>query len=102
MAWIRKWKPDVIICNRLRALDICRKMKLDVPGDIGVASTMVSLEGDERSGINQLQHAVGTLAVDTVVALLHSNQLGVPENRRTIMLKGSWVDGKATRSGSLR
>lgn len=95
-AWIRKWRPDVIICSSTYLSDICERLKLRVPEDIGIISLMVRDEGDERSGMNQLAHEAGVLAVDTVVSLLRSNQRGVPRNRRTIMLAGEWVDGKTT------
>lgn len=96
--WIRQWRPDAIICSSTHIIDICQRMNLRVPEDIAIACPMRRNSNEDRSGIDQLRHETGALAVDTVVALLNGNQYGIPRQRRTIMLAGTWVDGQTTRS----
>lgn len=95
--WILKWKPDAILCSNIYIIDICHKMGLKIPEDIAIITLMINnKEGakDYRSGINPLSDQAGIVAVDTVVNLLRSNQRGIPANRRTHMVEGSWVDGQ--------
>lgn len=96
--WITQWQPDVIICHSLYIPEICKRMGLRIPKDIGIVTTMVSPHlDDERSGINQLTYEAGILAVDTLVSLLRNNERGIPAHPRTIMINGTWMDGRTIR-----
>jgi hypothetical protein len=47
------------------------------------------------SGIDQLFEIIGSSAVDALVAQIHRNEKGLPENPTIAMVEGRWVDVSA-------
>ena len=45
------------------------------------------------SGIDQNNERVGAAGVDLVVEQLQSNDFGLPENPKTVLIEGRWVPG---------
>lgn len=97
LAWLRREKPDAIICSDHLALDWLRDANIRVPGDQrgGVAFAHLDLDPgwENIAGINQCNDQVGSAAMDLLISLLNANRYGLPAHPRTVKLQGEWRDG---------
>lgn len=88
--WFDQYKPDAIFspeCWRFRQLlspEELRHCGLAHP-DLG--------EEPEWAGIVQNNRMIGAQAVDEVVAMMHTDQRGVPASPKNILISGYWQDG---------
>lgn len=94
-AWLQEHRPQVVMGHD--GLHFClRQLGLRVPEDVAFAWLSVPSESDMfHAGLNQNWKLVGAAAVDSVIAQLYRNERGLPENPKTIMLEGAWVDGRS-------
>lgn len=93
-AWLKKHRPDVVIGHEGLYFWL-NQLGIRIPEELSYAN--VSLPSELRanfSGLDQNWKLVGAAAVDSVVAQIYRNERGVPENPKTIMLEGTWVDGE--------
>lgn len=91
--WLDKYQPDVVIGHDGLHFWL-KRLGLRVPQDISFACLSVHPTRHRNfAGLNQNWRMVGAAAVDSVVAQIYRNERGVPENPKTIMLEGFWVDG---------
>jgi len=90
--WMTKNRPDAILTASPETLDFLKKMNLSVPGDIAVAGTSIS-DVPVQAGINQNSFEIGSVAVETLVALIYANDRGKPNVPRRILVEGFWQDG---------
>jgi LacI family transcriptional regulator len=97
LAWLERYRPEVILCWRQVVVDWLRAAGREVPRDIGFAHVNWTERTEPCAGIDQRPRLLGAAAVDTVVALLHTNERGVPPVPRTISIESLWVDGPTTR-----
>jgi LacI family transcriptional regulator len=97
--WFRKERPDVILAdgNANNLLEWLDKMGVDVPGEAGYASLHLSHHWSGISGLKQNDYLQGRIAVDALAQSIYLNEQGIPENPRTIIVNGQWVDGATTR-----
>ena len=49
------------------------------------------------SGIDENVRAVGAMAVDTVVGMIHRNETGIPATPWRILAEGTWFQGETVR-----
>ncbi len=99
LPWLKKHQPDVVVGHEGLHVHL-RKMGVRIPEDVSFAClSATSTRNQNFAGLNQNWHMVGAAAVDSVVAQIYRNERGIPENPKTIMLEGSWVDG-ATAPGA--
>jgi hypothetical protein len=95
--WLRKHKPDVVISHS----NVTASLKTsgwNIPEDFAYAD--LSLKPQEKghiSGIDELPHLIGEVAVDLVVSRLHRNELGLPAYTLTTLVRGEWCQGTTTR-----
>lgn len=88
-AWFRRHRPDVLIFPPWGILEKLGKM-IKIPDEAGV------ILADVESGWCQVKEdaaAIGSGAVDIVVAQIHRNETGVPANPKLMAINGQWVDG---------
>jgi len=52
----------------------------------------------EIAGIRHPFEALGSNAVDMVVAQVHRNERGIPERPKTMLVEGDWIEGASLRS----
>ncbi|HWL54244.1 MAG TPA: LacI family DNA-binding transcriptional regulator [Chthoniobacteraceae bacterium] len=91
--WFKKTKPDAIVTGNLRILPMLEKLGLRVPDDVGVACPCLPCGEGVLSGISEDAVNIGRVAVDTLVALLLSDECGVPAQPRKVLVEGSWIEG---------
>jgi DNA-binding LacI/PurR family transcriptional regulator len=92
-AWIREWRPDVILTKHIRTKRWLSNLGLRIPGDIGLAHLDWRPDFNRCAGLRQHADVVAAMAVDLVVEQLYHNERGVPRHAKTLLVKGVWVDG---------
>jgi DNA-binding LacI/PurR family transcriptional regulator len=95
--WLRRAGPDVVIVSATWAHQVIAwlaKEGLKVPRDIGVAVASVPYGDRTISGIDENVRAVGAMAVDTLVGMIHRNEVGIPTIPWRILAEGAWSQGK--------
>lgn len=97
LAWLERWRPEIVLSWRQVIVDWLREAGMAVPRDIGFAHVNWTERADPCAGIDQRPRLLGMAAVDTVVALLYTNERGIPAVPRTTSIESLWVDGPTTR-----
>jgi DNA-binding LacI/PurR family transcriptional regulator len=91
LAWLKKAKPDVIICDQLdgarRLQDQCNQYPF------GLVYLDVSPETPEYAGIDQHYEVIGAHTVDLVLSELQHREFGLPQHPKTLMIEGTWHNG---------
>lgn len=96
-AWLEREKPDVVftLYNVVRRWVEARGLR--VPRDLGLVQLERRSEPRDWAGMDQHNARTGEAAVDMVISMLHSQELGVPEFPRATLIGASWVDGATVR-----
>jgi len=97
LAWVRKEKPDVVLCSQGETCDWLRRGGLRVPQDIGVAHMWLSDDTSDWSGIDSDLGELGAAAVDQLIAQVQANVRGQPAKVHRLSFLGRWVESKTTR-----
>ncbi len=98
--WARATEPDAIITSASWAHQVIKWLAADgrhVPRDVGVAVASTPFGDRTISGIDENVRAVGAMAVDTVVGMIHRNEAGIPEMPWRILAEGTWFAGRTVR-----
>jgi len=100
VAWIRKYRPEAIVCHSSMLLAWIRKAGLRVPEDIALAHLATDDDVSDWAGIHSNRRACGAIAVDQVVSRIVNRQFGIPRVSQDTLVRGEWHGGW-TVSGSL-
>lgn len=95
--WFRAHKPDVIIGHGQIMVEWLREMRVKVPDDVGFFRINVTERSQPCAGLDLQPHLLGAVAVETVVAMLHRREQGVPRFPNTISIDAVWSDGPSLR-----
>lgn len=95
--WFRKHQPDVVISQQPKILDWLQNLGRRVPQDVGFVHMNCPDESGEFAGIYQNNLLIGQAAVDFLVGMLQRNERGIPAVPHTVLVEGTWVDGKTIR-----
>ncbi|MEM6821119.1 MAG: LacI family DNA-binding transcriptional regulator [Verrucomicrobiota bacterium] len=95
--WVNEVRPEVIVTSHDEVLEWLRKMKLRVPGDIGMAHFNCRSREGKITGIFQNPESVGEAAVVMLAGMLECNRLGIPQLSHKLLIPGTWIRGKTTR-----
>ena len=99
-AWARKTRPDAVITSASWAHQVIDWFGAEgrrVPRDVGVAVASTPFGDHTISGIDENVRAVGAMAVDTVVGMIHRNETGIPTTPWRLLAEGTWFKGKTVR-----
>ena len=95
--WYRKYQPDVVIGHMDEALDWLEHAGVNVPND----TAFFNLSWTERkrpcAGLDLRLELQGEVAAETIISQIQRGERGLPEDPRTIMVRGQWVDGPTLR-----
>jgi LacI family transcriptional regulator len=91
-SWLQKNKPDAIFTTMSETQDYLLKLQRPMGENLGIAATSI-LDTPVSAGIDQNSVEIGRIAVDMLVSLIQSNQLGLQTNRRVVTIPPLWVDG---------
>jgi LacI family transcriptional regulator len=98
--WVKRSRPDVLITSAgtiTQFIEWLNAEGYDVPGDLGLAVASVPFGQQKISGIDENVRAVGAMAVDTVVGMIHRRERGVPPVPWRILAEGNWFPGRTVR-----
>jgi LacI family transcriptional regulator len=95
--WFRKNSPDVILSQQTEIVQWLADMKISVPDDVGFVHMNCPDRSGEFAGVYQNGPIIAQVAVDFLVAMVHRSERGVPDLAHSILVEGTWVDGKTVR-----
>ena len=93
-SWFAKHRPDVVVTHHEEVLDWLARLKAGVPNEVGVVHLNCADQSGRIAGVYQNGPEVGAAAADFLVAMIQRNEAGIPEPAHTILVEGTWVDGK--------
>jgi LacI family transcriptional regulator len=100
--WYRKYEPDLIIGHMDEALDWLEQAGVNVPNE----TAFFNLSWTERkrpcAGLDLRLELQGEVAAETIISQIQRGERGLPEDPRTIMVRGHWVDGPTLRRPAAR
>ncbi|HEU5080782.1 MAG TPA: LacI family DNA-binding transcriptional regulator [Opitutaceae bacterium] len=99
LRWLKRFRPDAILCNGSAELGMLERNGYRVPQDIGLA-TLSPLEPKHSAffaGVDQRADAIGAAAVDIVAEQLNNNAFGLPLVPKTVMIECTWREGESLR-----
>lgn len=96
--WFNRHRPDVVVAIWPEVLAWLVEAGVTVPETVGLALLTVPDGGVLYSGIWENPHVIGAKAVEFLVDLTHRTERGCPQVPLTLLVGGTWVDGKTVRS----
>lgn len=98
LAWFKRHKPDVVVAIWPEVLAWLAEAGVTVPETVGVALLTVPDGGVLYSGMWENPQMIGAKAVEFLVDLTHRTERGRPQVPLTMLVDGTWVEGKTVRS----
>jgi LacI family transcriptional regulator len=92
--WFDRHRPDVVLTHHEEVLDWLSRLKVNVPGEVGVVHLNCPDRSGRVAGVYQNGPEVGAAAADFLVAMIQRNEAGIPDLAHTILVDGTWVEGK--------
>lgn len=93
-AWVRKYKPDVIISFDAHVPEwLTGNLGLRIPEDVGFVVHDWTQRMVGWAGIDHCRAHVAAAAVDLISTQLFHNERGVPAVPRQILIPPAWVEG---------
>ncbi len=97
LPWFRHYRPDVIVGHVQAMTTWLREEGVRVPADVGFFNLNVTEKAAPCAGLDLGPRRLGAAAVESVVAMLHRQERGVPAFPKTITLEAEWVEGPTLR-----
>jgi DNA-binding LacI/PurR family transcriptional regulator len=98
LAWFKQHRPDVIVAIWPEVLAWLVEEGITVPETVGLALLTVPDGGVLYSGIWENPQVIGAKAVEFLVDLTHRGERGRPHVPLTMLVAGTWVEGKTVRA----
>jgi DNA-binding LacI/PurR family transcriptional regulator len=96
--WLKVHRPDAIICSDNSIYSLLKSAQSRIPQDLAWAS--LGLESDVAlAGINQHLDMVGEAAARMVTRKMELNEIGSPNQPRTVIVQPEWQDGPTVEPG---
>ena len=93
--WLKRHMPDAILTEIPDTVEIFTKAGYRIPEDIALAGTTVLDIPGVDAGIDQHPEETGSITSLALISLINDNDRGTPAIQHTILVKGTWVDGKS-------
>lgn len=97
LQWYEENKPDIIVgagAHDHYVLPWLESAGVRCPRDVSYASVHLSKFDGSVAGMKQNSAQVGAAAVDLLINTLRHNERGIPSIAHTVLINGTWVDGK--------
>lgn len=98
LAWFRRHRPDAIVGHVQAIVDWLGPIGVRVPEDVGFFNLNLTERTAPCAGLDLAPERLGAAALETVVAMLHRQERGIPAFPQTITLEAIWHDGPTLRS----
>jgi DNA-binding LacI/PurR family transcriptional regulator len=101
--WVNRCRPDLILTFDGRVVGWLHELGMHVPEEVGVVNLSVHPTQPPDSptykwaGIDGRYEQIGAAAFDVVLAQMLTNQRGLPQNARNVLVEGEWVKGWTVR-----
>ena len=97
-AWVKKYRPDVVLTEEFQLPVAVRQMGLRVPGDIGIAFFHKEHPVRSISGLQVDAEKVGATAANILIRMIETNERGeAPIPTTTLVQAFSWHNGRTLR-----
>lgn len=100
--WFRRHRPAVVVGHYPQVIEWLGAEGARVPSDVSFVNLNRDQEPWPCAGLDLMPEELGAMAVDTVVAQINRNELGLPPHPQTIAVEGTWVDGPTLAVPALR
>lgn len=91
--WFKRHNPDVVIGHQSEAVEWMEACGARVPRTHGFFCLNTSRQHISCAGLEQRASLIGARAVESVVAMLHRNERGIPEISSLTTIPSRFVDG---------
>jgi LacI family transcriptional regulator len=98
--WFKRYRPDVVVGHVQDMIAWLENHGVKVPADAGFFNLNLTERTGPCGGLDLAPRRLGAIAVESVVAMLHRQERGIPEYPQTITLEAAWVDGPSLRAES--
>jgi LacI family transcriptional regulator len=92
--WLRRNRPDVIVCHSAFMKTWVESLGLRVPEDVGIVHLATDDDVSFWAGIDTQRRDRGAFAVELVVSLMQARQFGIPKIARSTLVRGVWHGGE--------
>ncbi|MCC5846510.1 MAG: LacI family DNA-binding transcriptional regulator [Verrucomicrobia bacterium] len=96
-AWLKQYRPEVVVCNDVRARQMLESWGYDIPNDIGLVHLSMGPDTPHWSGMRLEGSQIGAACVDLLLSQMQQNKRGVPKAPYETLLRANWVKGETTR-----
>lgn len=97
VTWFQTHRPDIVVGHVQDLVGWLRALGLGVPKDVGFFNLNLTERTGPCAGLDLAPRRLGAIAVETVVAMLHRHERGVPPYPQSITLEATWEDGPTLR-----
>ena len=96
--WFAAQHPDAVISHEEVVLDWLRKLGAHVPDEVGFVHLNCADQSGQFAGIYQNGPTIGAVAVDFLIGMIQRNERGVPTLPHSVLVEGTWMEGKTVRA----
>jgi DNA-binding LacI/PurR family transcriptional regulator len=98
--WFRSEKPDVVMCHRAEVMDWMSEAGCKIPETHGYCCLNITMAEVDAAGLDLLPILVGERGMETLIAQLQRNEMGIPEIPIVSTFEAKWRDGPTLRRQS--
>jgi LacI family transcriptional regulator len=100
LPWFQRYQPEVILGHEQAIVHWLRDIGVRVPASAGFFNLNLTERTGPCAGLDLGPRRLGAAAIDTVVAMMHRQERGVPAQPQSITLEAVWNDGPTLRRPS--
>lgn len=97
LEWFKATRPDAIIGHMEVMLEWLQGIGVRVPDQVGFFNLNLTECTIPCAGLNLGPERLAAAAVETVVAMVHRHERGIPVHPQTVTLEAAWEDGPTLR-----
>ena len=96
--WFATQKPDAVISHEEVAYEWLKRIGAHVPDEVGFVHLNCADQRGQFAGIYQNGPAIGSAAVDFLIGMIQRNERGAPALPHSLLVEGTWVEGRTVRA----
>lgn len=93
LSWFNHHKPDVIVGHEQAQVDWLQGIGIRVPEQLSFLKLNYTERTAPCAGLDLQPQRMGAVAVESVVAMIHRREQGIPADPITITIEAKWIDG---------